>query len=96
MEMAKNKKTFKMPHLLWIMFGIILLSCLATYLIPAGAFATNEAGQITGTDFQFLGRQTPVSPWDGMGPVTKKLYDTLTGMQMGEIEAPEGWIRTIL
>ena len=33
---------------------------------------------------------------DGMGPVTKKLYDTLTGMQMGEIEAPEGWIRTIL
>ena len=23
---------------------------------------------------------------------TKKLYDTLTGIQMGEIEAPEGWI----
>lgn len=30
-----------------------------------------------------------------MGPVTKKLYDTLTGIQMGRIEAPEGWIRTI-
>ncbi len=27
-----------------------------------------------------------------VGPVTKKLYDTLTGMQFGEIEAPEGWI----
>ena len=27
-----------------------------------------------------------------MGPVTKKLYDTLTGIQMGNIEAPEGWI----
>ncbi|MBQ7562476.1 MAG: branched-chain amino acid aminotransferase [Lachnospiraceae bacterium] len=27
-----------------------------------------------------------------MGPVTKKLYDTLTGIQMGTIEAPEGWI----
>ena len=27
-----------------------------------------------------------------MGPVTKKLYDTLTGIQMGKIEAPEGWI----
>ena len=37
----KEKKKFKMPHLLWIMFGIILLSCLATYLIPAGQFATN-------------------------------------------------------
>jgi len=27
-----------------------------------------------------------------MGPWTKKLYDTLTGIQRGEIEAPEGWI----
>lgn len=31
----------------------------------------------------------------GMGEVTKKLYDTLTGIQMGRIEAPEGWIRFI-
>ena len=30
-----------------------------------------------------------------MGPVTKKLYDTLRGMQMGEIPAPEGWIEVI-
>ena len=30
-----------------------------------------------------------------MGPVTKKLYDTLTGIQMGRIDAPEGWIRVI-
>ena len=30
-----------------------------------------------------------------MGPVTKKLYDTLTGIQMGRIEAPEGWIQVI-
>ena len=30
-----------------------------------------------------------------MGPVTKKLYDTLTGIQMGRIDAPEGWIREI-
>lgn len=32
------------------------------------------------------------SGMDEMGPITKKLYDTLTGIQMGEIEAPEGWI----
>ncbi len=30
-----------------------------------------------------------------MGPVTKKLYDTLTGIQMGRIKAPEGWIKVI-
>ena len=27
-----------------------------------------------------------------MGPTTKKLYETLTGIQMGRLEAPEGWI----
>lgn len=32
----------------------------------------------------------------GMGPVIQKLYDTLTGIQMGRIPAPEGWIQTIL
>lgn len=36
------------------------------------------------------------SGMDEMGPVTKKLYDTLTGIQMGEIEAPEGWIHKIM
>ncbi len=30
-----------------------------------------------------------------MGPVTKKLYDTLTGIQMGRLEAPRGWIHVI-
>lgn len=32
---------------------------------------------------------------NGMGPITKKLYETLTGIQMGEIEAPDGWIQVI-
>lgn len=31
-----------------------------------------------------------------MGPVTKKLYDTLTGIQMGRIKGPEGWVHTIM
>lgn len=35
------------------------------------------------------------SGMDEMGPVTKKLYDTLTGIQMGRIQAPEGWIHVI-
>ncbi|MGL5151465.1 MAG: branched-chain amino acid aminotransferase [Clostridium sp.] len=30
-----------------------------------------------------------------VGPVTKKLYDTLYGIQFGDIEAPEGWIVTV-
>lgn len=32
---------------------------------------------------------------DKMGEITQKLYDTLTGIQLGRIEAPEGWIKVI-
>lgn len=35
------------------------------------------------------------SGMEEMGPVCTKLRETLTGIQMGEIEAPEGWICTI-
>ena len=31
----------------------------------------------------------------GMGPVIQKLYDTLTGIQMGRMSGPEGWIKVI-
>ena len=35
------------------------------------------------------------SGMEKMGPITQKLYDTLTGIQMGRLEAPEGWLREI-
>lgn len=35
------------------------------------------------------------SGMEKMGSTIQKLYDTLTGIQMGKIEAPKGWIYTI-
>lgn len=35
------------------------------------------------------------SGMDTMGPVLSKLRDTLTGIQMGEIKGPEGWVSEI-
>ena len=35
------------------------------------------------------------SGMEEMGPVSKKLYETLTGIQFGKIKAPDGWIRVI-
>jgi branched-chain amino acid aminotransferase len=35
------------------------------------------------------------SGMDHAGPYISKLYDTLTGIQMGRIEAPQGWIHEI-
>ena len=28
----------------------------------------------------------------GIGEISQKLYDTITGIQLGKIEAPEGWV----
>lgn len=35
------------------------------------------------------------SGMEKMGAVSQKLYDTLTGIQMGKLKAPEGWIKVI-
>lgn len=35
------------------------------------------------------------SGMEAMGPTIKKIYDTLTGIQMGRLDAPEGWIQEI-
>ena len=35
------------------------------------------------------------SGMEKMGTISQKLYETLTGIQYGKIEAPEGWIRVI-
>ena len=45
---------------------------------PAGEFAVNEAGQITGTDFHFLGHQTPVSPWGALMRVKSGMVGAAT------------------
>ena len=39
-----------------------------------------------GDDFHVFYSETDV------GPITKRLYEELTGIQFGDIEAPEGWI----
>lgn len=62
-EKEKKKKRFRLPHLLWIMLGLILIMSLLTYIIPAGNFAKDADGNLIGTEFSYLGYQTPVSPW---------------------------------
>lgn len=70
----KAKKSFKMPHLFWIMAGLLLITSLLTYIIPAGQFATDpETGKILGDQFNFLGYQTPVSPIDMMMSIMEGL-----------------------
>lgn len=71
----KGKKAFKLPHLLWIMLGLILIMSLLTYVIPAGTFAKDEKGNLIGSQFNYIGEQMPVSPWRAC----MMLLDGLTG-----------------
>ncbi len=48
-------------------------------------------GKIVSKDKEYL----MPSGMEAMGPVTRQLYDVLTGIQMGRIDAPHGWIREI-
>lgn len=64
--MSKEKKQFKMPHLLWIMVGLMLVSSLLTYIIPAGHFLEEAEGASAGAAFEYLGHQTPVNPLQAM------------------------------
>ena len=52
------------------------------------AAVISPVGKIVNGDTQY----TFDTSAEGMGPTVRKLYETLTGIQMGRIEAPEGWI----
>ena len=61
---VKKKKSFKMPHMLFLMLGLILFMSLLTYIVPAGQFARDpETNALIGDQFVFDGKQTPISPW---------------------------------
>ena len=57
----------------------------AAVISPVGSVTKND-----GTEIAFA------SGMENMGPVLTKLRETLTGIQMGDVEAPEGWIRKIM
>ncbi|RGW11863.1 branched-chain amino acid aminotransferase [Enterococcus asini] len=62
--------------------------------VEAGACGTAAAispigGIQNGDDFHVFYSETEI------GPVTQRLYDELIGIQFGDVEAPEGWIRVI-
>lgn len=59
--MQKKKRSFKLPHILYIVLGLLVVMSLLTYVIPAGTFGVDSNGNVNANDFNYLGSQTPVS-----------------------------------
>ncbi|OTN76848.1 branched-chain-amino-acid aminotransferase [Enterococcus sp. 8G7_MSG3316] len=73
--------------------GDVYLNALDQF-VEAGACGTAAVispigGIQNGDDFHVFYSETEV------GPQTKALYDQLTGIQFGDIEAPEGWVSDV-
>ena len=99
----KAKKGFKMPHLFWIMMGLLLFACLLTYIIPAGELAVDENGKILGDQFSYLGHQNPVAPWrmfmlilQGLGDSGLVIWTVLTSGAMTAVVMATGAIDELL
>lgn len=70
---VSKKKRFKVPHTLVIIFSIILLATLLTYIIPAGVYDRVEDPNTERTivdveTFKYVER-TPVNLWDMMNAI---------------------------
>ncbi|WP_194190454.1 branched-chain amino acid aminotransferase [Clostridium chrysemydis] len=73
--------------------GDVLVSELDKF-IEAGACGT--AAVITPIGgIEYNGNLQVFHSTTDVGPVTKKLYDTLIGIQFGDVSAPNGWIYTV-
>lgn len=75
----KAKRGLRLPHLLFLILGILMFMSLMTYVIPAGEFATDpETGALLGDQFSFLGEQTPINPWQALMMVMDGLINSST------------------
>lgn len=103
MSTKEKKKGFKMPHLFWIMMGLLVVTSLLTYVIPTGEFMTDENGKILGDQFHYLGHQTPVSPWkmmmmliEGLSGSGKVIWNVLCSGAMTAVVMSTGAIDELL
>ncbi|NGP54654.1 TIGR00366 family protein [Thioalkalivibrio sp. XN8] len=72
-------RSIRVPHTLVLLFGMMVLALVATWLLPAGQFqtATNEAGRevvVPGT-FAVIPDARPLMPWELLTVVPRALAD---------------------
>ena len=70
-----KKRKFKVPHTLVILFGMVVLAQILSYLIPAGSFKRVEKAsgqlQVVPGSFQFSTDAPLLSPWASLTAIPK-------------------------
>lgn len=70
---ASEKKKFEFPHVLLLLFIMVMFSSLLTYIVPAGKFDVIEGTKaIDPSSFHFI-EQTPISPLKAMVSIQSNL-----------------------
>ena len=64
MEKLNEKKKFQMPHVFFILFIIMILVTVLSYLIPSGAFEKNELGVVNPDNFSLVKQENPIGFMD--------------------------------
>lgn len=67
----KNSK-LAFPHVMILLIALALVSCLLTYIVPAGTYQFDEKGYVIADSFQYV-QNTPVNPWDAVLKLTSSI-----------------------
>ena len=59
--MKKEKSRLAFPHVMILLILLAWISCLLTYIIPAGTYQFDENGYVVPGSFTYV-ENTPVSP----------------------------------
>ena len=95
--MEKKKKGFTMPHNYVIVFCIILLATLLTYIVPAGSYQReiNDDGREVVVEGSFeYNEQTPVSPF-GIFEAVAQGFNEVANMIFFVVFA-FGWVNVLI
>lgn len=61
----KKQSGSKVPHILLIIAGLVLVACLLTYIAPAGLYDLDESKRAIPGTFKYV-ENTPVNPWQAL------------------------------
>ncbi len=89
-EIMEKTKEFKTPHTYLIIFGIVIVAWILTFLIPAGKFTTEEM-TYNGSDGSTLTRQVLIhDSFRYMHPLNQqKLTESLSELQTNDAKLIE-------